>query len=148
MSAFLTLDRPICNHDPKDPKPGCPGCEAWKNNAQYRLMIQRIPGGVAGGRLERTGRRMDRFITGVWWWLKRVARFGRAAAVHMAHGMPNVAPEERERRLAICKKCPALNDKTECQFCTCPMEKKTWWAKEKCPHPAGDKWAGAVEPEI
>lgn len=43
----------------------------------------------------------------------------------------------KNRRMAICKKCPNLVFKTNCKLCGCFVNWKTDYKAEKCPI---DKW--------
>jgi hypothetical protein len=66
--------------------------------------------------------------------LRRAANFAVAAGRHVLHGLPVVAPEEKERRLAVCRACPQLMpDGETCRRCGCSTPTKTGWKLEACP---------------
>ncbi len=45
-----------------------------------------------------------------------------------------VSPEERERRLDICKGCPRLNEALmQCKECGCFVKAKTKYKESSCP---------------
>jgi hypothetical protein len=127
------MNRPACGCDPKNPKPGCPGCEKWANDPQYRALLARFPD-PRQGRLRRAFWRAGRL-------LGRALRFSVAAADHLAHGLPGVSPEEYSRRLTVCNRCEALQRDRSCGYCGCLVAGKAKWARESCPHPDGNKWA-------
>ncbi len=43
-----------------------------------------------------------------------------------------VSEEIRNRRLAVCKECNYLTNQGKCHLCSCPVEKKTRFANQKC----------------
>lgn len=75
--------------------------------------------------------------------LDRAAGLAGAAArtaVRVAGGLPALAaPAERDRRLAICRRCDAWTG-TICRVCGCVGRWKAALAGEACPHPTGPRW--------
>lgn len=71
---------------------------------------------------------------------KTVARFGRAAAKHVAAGMPKPPPEVIEERRSICKACPHWTGQS-CKLCGCATLAKTSWAGESCPDGRWQAWS-------
>lgn len=64
--------------------------------------------------------------------------FAKAAAAHVAAGMPQASEDEVARRYAICQQCEHYDGKA-CRKCGCPVVRerrflsKLSWANEKCP---------------
>ena len=58
---------------------------------------------------------------------------------HVAGGMPQASDDERERRMEICRGCPAFTggEDPRCSECGCYLKIKTSWALESCPQ---NKW--------
>jgi hypothetical protein len=71
------------------------------------------------------------------------ANFAKASAAEtasMVSGDPPVAPEERDRRFALCRECPRfMPDSERCSHpkCGCFLRIKTAWRSQKCPE---GKW--------
>jgi len=73
--------------------------------------------------------------------LAKAAHYVVSAAVHVATGMKEVEPDERERRHAICvtNRCGVYSAGDDrCLACGCALHdsflgNKTRWASEKCP---------------
>jgi len=44
------------------------------------------------------------------------------------------------KRLAVCQACDALKEKVLCAYCGCFIRFRARTIKQRCPHPAGEKW--------
>lgn len=64
--------------------------------------------------------------------LQKAANFAGAVVQHVAAGLPTVSDAEHRRRLDICQTCPNFNG-SNCSLCGCNMERKAWWAEQRCP---------------
>ena len=65
-------------------------------------------------------------------WMTMAGNFARASAEHVANGLKYVGDETYQKRLAVCRLCPHLND-GRCGLCGCPVEKKAKWDSSDCP---------------
>lgn len=65
--------------------------------------------------------------------LEKIVNVAVAAAGHLLAGSPLAAPEERDRRLAICDGCEHYSAGAgTCKLCGCGTVKATW-ADQACP---------------
>jgi len=64
--------------------------------------------------------------------LKQAANVAKAVVTHVATGMSNATPEEKNRRLSICGGCPFFKE-GRCTKCGCFLEVKTGFSSSKCP---------------
>lgn len=70
--------------------------------------------------------------------IQRAATFTKAAARHVAAGMPRATDEEVEWRFAVCQQCEHFDGKA-CRKCGCGISRerrfasKLSWAGERCP---------------
>ena len=65
--------------------------------------------------------------------LAQAASFVKAAAGHVAAGMPTVGAEVEAARLAICSTCDHFRGDRRCTLCGCRMDIKAGWADMACP---------------
>lgn len=67
--------------------------------------------------------------------IKQVQNLTTSVVRHVVDGMPQAPDDERDRRLEICKGCPAYTggDDPRCTDCGCFLKIKTSWALESCP---------------
>lgn len=72
--------------------------------------------------------------------IRKAITFGKALIQHAWNGFPKPSQEEVDRRRAICERCE-LRVNGACTVCGCNTNKKTSWLLQRCPHPAGDRWA-------
>jgi hypothetical protein len=63
---------------------------------------------------------------------EQAANLAGAAARFVASGLKTVTPEERERRLQICRDCPHFRG-GKCSLCGCIARWKARLASESCP---------------
>lgn len=67
--------------------------------------------------------------------------FAKDLATYVAKGAPNVSPENYEKRLEACGKCPFLvKESMRCGKCGCLLEHKAKWRTSDCPA-IPSKWA-------
>jgi hypothetical protein len=64
--------------------------------------------------------------------LQQAANFGGAVVRHVANGMKQVSPEEKQRRLDLCVICEHYAN-GRCAKCGCGLDSKTGWDSERCP---------------
>lgn len=101
-----------CNCD----KSTCRLCHLWHNDPRYQKLWGHESPGI----------------------ITQVATFAKAVARHVAAGCPTVTPEEKVRRLALCRECPEFDAaKTKCRKCGCRLNLKVGMATETCPL---EKW--------
>ena len=65
--------------------------------------------------------------------IHKVINFTRSAVRHVAHGRPQAAPEEVQRRQTICDGCEYRTERNTCNKCGCGLKLKTAWLLEQCP---------------
>lgn len=66
--------------------------------------------------------------------VRRAINFVKSATKHIANGAKAASPEEKERRLSICRLCEAFNAKrSTCTKCGCFLSMKAGWQEQECP---------------
>lgn len=80
-----------------------------------------------------------KYVSGAPSLIKQAQTFTTAVVRHVAGGMPQASDDERERRMEICRGCPAFTggEDPRCSECGCYLKIKTSWALESCPQ---NKW--------
>jgi hypothetical protein len=76
--------------------------------------------------------------------IKQAKTFTTAVVRHVAGGMPQTSDDERDRRMEICRGCPAFTggEDPKCNECGCYLKIKTSWALESCPQ---NKWGSITK---